>query len=344
MNRTPLISIITTFYNEAICLERCLASIAKQTYKNIEVILINDGSTDASLEIAESFGHQFGMSKIISIENSGHSEARNIGLKNATGEYLTFLDADDEFEAEMITTCVKNILQHKTDLCICKFKIMNNAGNPTHVSGWKEGISNIKTTVALVPQLFSYGVSETVWGKLFKTEMAQQITFEKGIWFDDNPFLLEYLFKAKIVSFVEESLLKIHKRDTSITRRTIEAKRITDSHLAFLLQLNTVKKYDTDSIIKYAVVKHHISVLMDNYLLQLIDKKDIANATALQKVFLDNVQAFKTVIKNESIPLKLKDSIIIKILTLPKIVGWNTTSFLMKILKRKRLQDLARLK
>lgn len=344
MNNTPLISIITVFYNEELYIERCLESITKQSYHNIEVILINDGSTDASLEIVQKFCSRFNKSKIISIENSSQGEARNFGLKNATGEYLTFLDADDELEAEMIAVCVENILQYETDLCICKFEIRNNDGNPVHIGGWKNGMSTINTTAALVPQLFSFGISETVWGKLFKTEIAQQITFEKWIWFDDIPFVLEYLFKAKTVSFVENSLLKIHKRDSSITRRTIEPKRITDSHLAFLLQLDIVKKYHNDNTMKYAVAKHHISVLIDNYLIQIIDKKDIQNPLAVQKVFLDNVDAFKTIIQNENIPLKPKDVVIIKMLTLPKVIGWNNVAFLMKFFKRKRLSDLAQLK
>ena len=123
----PLVSIIIAFYNEEEYLERCLESVKNQTYKNLEVILINDGSTDSSLQIAESFTLFFKNVIIRTIKNSGLSEARNTGLDMMEGEYVTFLDADDELEKEMISICINKITEERSDLVLCKFSIINNA-------------------------------------------------------------------------------------------------------------------------------------------------------------------------------------------------------------------------
>ncbi len=344
IHKQPLVSIITTFFNEEKLLERSLQSVKNQTYKNIELVLINDGSLDSSLEIAEKFKNEFDNCKIITIENSGHSEARNFGLKNATGEFLTFFDADDELEANMIEVCLNTILEKKTDLVISKFTIFNQNGNAEMVSGWKSRNQDITKTKDLQFEMFNHGISENVWAKLFKSSLAKQIVFEKGLWFDDRPFMFEYLFIAKNVSFLENSLLKIHKRESSITRRLLEPKRITDANKVFELELKIALKYGSDKILKDKIAKHYLSVLVDNYLIQIIEKKEIVNLFLVRKTFLDQVKELDKMLKFENIKICKKDFLMLKFLKLPSYFGWNFSNLIFQILKRKRIRGIKLLK
>ncbi len=340
----PLVSIIIPFYNERKSLTRCLQSVKNQTYKNLEVVLINDGSNDNSLEIAENFRNDFGLYKIITIENSGQAEAKNRGLQVCTGDFVTFLDADDELEAEMIAVCLKKILETNSDLVICKFTIFNENGNSEMISGWKSRNQEITKTKDLYTEMFNYGISETVWAKFFKASFAKQIVFDKGLWFDDRPFLFEYLFIANKVSFEEKSLLKIHKRNTSITRRTIEPKRIKDWHRVFELELEIATKYNSDKVLKEKITKHYLSVLMDNYLIQIIEKKQIINLKLVQETYLNQLKDFSKIIKSKKITLKNKEVLILKLLHFPDFFGWTFSNWLFRIMKKKRIHGIQQLK
>jgi glycosyltransferase involved in cell wall biosynthesis len=321
-----------------------LQSVKNQTYKNLEVVLINDGSTDNSLEIAENFRNDFGLYEIISIENSGQAEAKNRGLQVCTGEFVTFLDADDELEAEMIAVCLKKMLENDVDLVISKFAIFNEKGNSEMISGWKSRNREITQTKDLYLEMFNYGISETVWAKFFKANFAKQIVFEQGLWFDDRPFLFEYLFIAKTVSFEEKALLKIHKRGSSITRRILEPKRIIDWHCVFELELKIATKYSSDKQLKEKIAKHYLSVLTDNFLIQIIEKKQINNLKHVRETFLNQVKEFSIRIKFEKITLKDKDFLILILLQFPNFFGWTFSNSLFQILKGKRIQAIKKLK
>jgi glycosyltransferase involved in cell wall biosynthesis len=340
----PLVSIIITFYNEEILLSRCLESVKNQTYKNIEVVLINDGSIDSSLQIAEKFSHKFLNCKIITIENYGHAEARNVGLEVSTGDYITFLDADDELESSMISSCIDKMIFNKADLVICKFSIINTNGEVELVSGWKDLVLNSNDVKELIPQMFTNGISETVWGKIYKSEIAKKIKFDKGLWFDDRPYVFEYLFLADKVCFINESLLKIHKRNSSITRRTIEAKRIIDCQRVFEIELNILNKYQGDCKLKNKIAKHYLDVIVDNYLFQVIDKDYIVDLKNVRKAFHDALLIFKRVLKEENINLSIKDKLQLQFLAIHQFLGWNLSNQIFIFLKRKRMIAINKLR
>lgn len=340
----PIVSIIITFYNEEKLLARCLESVGNQTYKNLEVILINDGSTDNSLQIAEKYCKKFQSYKIITIKNSGHAEARNIGLEVSTGAYLTFLDADDELKSNMVLSCINEIMLRKTDLVICKFSIINTKGEVELISGWKDLVLNSNETKSLIPQMFTNGISETVWGKIYKSEIAKKIKFDKGLWFDDRPYVFEYLFLAYNVCYVNESLLNIYKRDSSITRRTIEVKRIIDCQRVFELELSILKKYQGASKLKNKIAKHYLDVIVDNYLFQVIDKSKIADLKKVREVFHAVLLTFKRSVKKEKINFSIKDKLQLFFLEIHRFLGWNLSNQILIFLKRKRISAINKLR
>ncbi|MVO10788.1 glycosyltransferase [Flavobacterium sp. TP390] len=340
----PLVSIIITFYNEEKLLSRCLESVKNQTYNNLEVILVNDGSTDNSLEIAKKFYEEFYSCKIITIENSGHAEARNIGIQTCTSDYVTFLDADDELESNMVSSCIDEMIVTKADLVICKFSIINSDGMVELTSGWKDYVLNSNKTKDLIPQMFTNGISETVWGKIYKSDIAKKIKFDKGLWFDDRPYVFEYLFFADKVCFVDKSLLKIHKRNSSITRRIIEAKRIIDCQKVFELELAILKKHLGDSKLKEKIAKHYLDVMVDNFLFLVVDKNKVIDLKNIRRYFKEALVFFKNRIKQEKINLAIKDKLLIRFLGLHQILGWNLSNQFFKLLKRKRIVVINKLR
>ena len=115
-----LISIVVPVYNVEEYLSRCLDSIINQTYKNIEIICVNDGSTDNSLKILTTYSELDYRIKIISQENQGLSEARNIGIKNSSGEYIGFIDSDDSIDEKYFEVLYNNLIIHDADISCAK--------------------------------------------------------------------------------------------------------------------------------------------------------------------------------------------------------------------------------
>ena len=113
------VSIIVPIYNREDYLDRCISSMINQTFQNIEIILVNDGSTDRSAEICDSYAQQDSRIIVIHKPNGGVSSARNAGLEIMTGDYLCFCDSDDFFAPEMVEKTLKQILAEKADMCTC---------------------------------------------------------------------------------------------------------------------------------------------------------------------------------------------------------------------------------
>ncbi len=134
-----LISVIIPAYNAEEYIERCILSVRNQTYKNTEIIVVNDGSTDSTPELVKNICRLDHRVKIINIENGGVSHARNIGIDNATGDYITFVDADDTIEPKMYETLLNIILEYSVKIAHCSYnnylddKFFNSVGNTKKV-------------------------------------------------------------------------------------------------------------------------------------------------------------------------------------------------------------------
>ncbi|NRD24323.1 glycosyltransferase family 2 protein [Winogradskyella litoriviva] len=338
------ISLITTFYNEEDLLSRCLDSVANQTFKNFEFILIDDGSTDKSLKIAEKFLPKFKHVKLISTENSGHAEARNVGLNNVTGTYVTFLDADDTLVEHMMLEFYNKIQEQNTDLIISDFKSVDDVGANELTTKWNAAFLKIKYTEELAHLMYTEKIQETIWAKLFKTEIAKQISFNKGLWFDDRPFLIEFLFLSKTVDFIHKKLVVNYANRASITRRILEKKRIEDVYYLFNVELDIVERCNQNSFYKKSVFKNTLDFFIITYLIQIIDYDKIGNLKEVQGSFQRVFGKFKKDIKKESITFNFKKTVQIYLLSLPKYIGWSNVNLLFRLFKKKSIQHIKKLK
>lgn len=123
MDNSKMISIIVPIYNVEKYLDKCLGSIVNQTYKNIEIILVNNGSTDNSLNIAEKWKYRDNRIKVFSIDNKGVSYARNYGIKVSNGNYIAFIDSDDWIDRDMYETLIEGIIRYNADIAQCSYYV-----------------------------------------------------------------------------------------------------------------------------------------------------------------------------------------------------------------------------
>ncbi|WP_458453967.1 glycosyltransferase [Methanobrevibacter sp.] len=215
------VSVVIPVYNTENYLKECLDSIVNQTLDDIEIICINDGSTDNSLKILNDYQKLDNRIKIISQENSGQSVARNNGIVLAEGKYTYFMDSDDILELTALEE-IYNISEDK-NLDVLIFKLINfydetyekfpiDYYEMDFLKPWSDKVFNFKD---LGQDALEIAVSPP--GKLFKKELIKNIAFPEGLIFEDNVFFTEVMLKAERVSFYNKHLYKRRRHDSSTT-------------------------------------------------------------------------------------------------------------------------------
>lgn len=197
------ITVIVPVYNADKCLDACLASIAGQSFQNLEVLLINDGSTDQSLKICGSWCEKDVRFRLINQENQGVSSARNRGLDQATGSRITFVDADDQLAPDMLKRLTEDLDETGADLAGCSFLTWSNREQlPKNESS---GIAADRTfypnsrEIPFIENVFLSGETR-IWSKLFLKSAVAQIRFRPDLTIgEDMLFLLEILLRGKKV-------------------------------------------------------------------------------------------------------------------------------------------------
>ena len=227
-----MISIIIPVYNVEKYLRQCLESIIKQTYKNYEVLLINDGSTDRSGMICEEYEKRDKRFRVIQTKNEGVSAARNLGIKNSKGEYIGFIDSDDWIEPEMFEDLLGRIEETQADISCCSYWIERGNTQKTSIISEK-----IYTGTESLKALFNGEINSYLWCKLIKRDIMKSIVFPVGKIYEDFSVMHIIIGKAKKVSFIPKA--EYHYRSTygSLTR-TWSAKQLVDYADAYLLRYN----------------------------------------------------------------------------------------------------------
>lgn len=221
MNKsTPKVSIIIPIWNTEKYLEKCLESIVNQTLKDIEIICVNNGSTDSSVQIVEQYAQKDSRIKLVTIKHLGVSGARNAGIAEATAPYLTFVDSDDWIEPEAYKTAVKYFEDPKIDIVCWGAKVIteNSKCNPEYINGALQyhkirlkGKKELNNNIILRNTV-------CVWNKLFKTDIirANNIKFPEGVELEDNSFYYTYIVNCKYGYFINKYLYNYLQRENSL--------------------------------------------------------------------------------------------------------------------------------
>ena len=202
----PLISIIVPVYKAEKFLHRCVDSILSQTYRNLEIILIDDGSPDRSGEICDEYAVQDNRIRVIHKENGGVSSARNVALDVCTGEYIAFVDSDDYIFPEMYEKMLSTLWEHDVDICICQWQYEYSDGHRVSaMTRVNPGIFGSMTSLEFARFLFmgSYenGVVVSPWNKLYKRDVFRTTRFEGKYQEDDalHTKLLSHKFPVYVM-------------------------------------------------------------------------------------------------------------------------------------------------
>ena len=203
-----LISVIIPIYNVDKYLERCVNSIIEQTYENLEIILVDDGSKDKSPQICDSYEKKDRRIKVIHKENSGVSETRNIGIKQSTGKYILFVDADDYLEKDMIMCLYNTLTDNKVDIVRGNYYISNGSDNK--IKGNTYGLANRvldrnDIVEKLIPNLLESKIQCYVWLLLISREKINKIDeFDKELYIlEDTLFYINLLLKADSIYILD---------------------------------------------------------------------------------------------------------------------------------------------
>lgn len=218
-------SVIIPVYNGEKWINRCLASLlAQELTSEMQIIIIDDGSIDKSLLIAKKFEKNNSAIKVISTANMGVSNARNIGLKEAEGEYITFVDIDDYIEPGFFKEMLPEV-DKKVDVICGGFKAEYSNG---HILTHNYSFAQIEGTKRMIKAFLDGAyIDVNVWGKLYRSEIAKSINFDTSYKVaEDKLYLFECLNKAKTLSIVESSKYHYVINEDSVIRSAFSPKKL----------------------------------------------------------------------------------------------------------------------
>ena len=211
------VSVIIPVYNVEEYLKQCLDSVINQTYKNLEIILVDDGSFDNSGKICDEYALKDNRIKVIHKENGGLSDARNVGIKEATGEYITFIDSDDYTELDMIEYLYNVLIKFGCDISVCTHKIIKNNKVKKSFNLKKDfKLSSYETVKRL---LYNDGADTSAWAKLYKRDLFTGIEYPKGKLFEDIATTYKLFIKSGEIAFGHLAKYNYKIRNTSIVRK-----------------------------------------------------------------------------------------------------------------------------
>lgn len=221
-----LISIIVPVYNVEKYLKKCIDSLTKQTYKNIEIILINDGSTDESGRICEECKKNDYRIRLFHEKNMGVSNARNVGIRNANGKIITFVDSDDSIEVDMIETMYKTMKEDNADIIICGTKNVNENNeeiiNENPIKKQKRIFNNILGIQYMLDEKLYTNVC---WGKIYKKSLFDNNMFNENIKIaEDLDVLYKIFFKAQKIIYIPQKEYIWLDRNNSVTKERFNSK------------------------------------------------------------------------------------------------------------------------
>lgn len=250
------LSVIIPVYNKEIFLDKCLNSLLKQTFTDFEIICVNDGSTDSSLKILQEYADRDSRIKIISQKNKGRSGARNTGIKNAGGEWITFIDPDDYIDAETYETVFKNTLN---DLELICFGIKTFGKSTKELAKSDKKYYKIKYEGKIPAEdEVLYNTDCSVCNKLFLRSIIKKykIDFPQGRNYEDACFYFKYVSVIKSILFIPKNFYHYLRHDDSIMAETFHKTDKALDHLYIVEDIfNFYKKNDLLKIKKDLFLK-----------------------------------------------------------------------------------------
>ena len=220
----PRISVIVPVYNARRYLETCIASVLSQSYSSLELLLIDDGSTDGSGAICDAWQAKDSRVRVIHTENRGVSSARNTGIETATGDYIAFLDADDALLDEALTTMYGLLLEHGCDIAVCT-KLSFNADGTHCMVDFPATFELWSAKQGLEASLRDHPATYSVWGKLYRKAAIGDLRFVPGRNIhEDSFFIFQCMLKEPKVVVQNTAVIHYNISENSASRGSFSDK------------------------------------------------------------------------------------------------------------------------
>ena len=299
-NMSDLISIIIPVYNAEKYLEKCLDSLINQTYTNIEIILVDDGSTDNSYEICNEYSKRDNRIIVIKQENQGVSSARNHALDISHGAYVGFVDSDDFIEAHMYEVLYNNMIEYSSDLSMCNYYTIRGGKNEHREFNFADGILIIndkKTFYELLPKEYFKGF---LCNKLFKKDIIGALRLNTEIYLcEDMLFVAKYVEKCSGNMCFDNKALYNYVINTN----GATSAKVSKKTLSVLTSLSLVMD----------IVKNNVDINLDDYLYEyfywstlILNTKDILNNEKRNTIRTDRNRMYKKLLLSPEIGVKKK--------------------------------------
>lgn len=247
------ISIIVAVYNTEKYLERCIESLLKQTYKNIEIIIVEDCSTDSSKKILKKYKNQKNIKTFYNKENRGLSYSRNYGLKKATGDFIGYIDSDDYVEPDYYEKLMSSIKDNKSDIAICDIKLVDEQTNKIQRCKCYANDFDVYSVV-------NNGFAASACNKLFKRKIVEKYPFAEGKVNEDIAVVIPTVIQAKKISYADTCYFYV-QRGGSIQNSKFSDKRF-DIFDGVKTTLERIKNEQDYEFYKNAIVYNQLILLL----------------------------------------------------------------------------------
>lgn len=317
-----LISVVIPVYNVAEYLVECIESVLKQTYTNLEIILVDDGSLDNSGKICDDYAKKDSRIVVIHKQNGGLSSARNAALEIIKGCYVVFVDSDDYIESTMIEVLYNKINQYNADISICAYRLTSKIDIFDSEPECREFLmTGKKLIMAYINRDSNYTITHAVWNRLYKKELLEGLKFCEGRVHEDILFSTEVMLRIQKAIYVDKYLYNYRdNRPGSITGRKYSLKSVDDSIYLTCIATNKIREkygreygdifaaqfYTEITAIRTQDNNKEVIDLIDNY------RKDIK-------------AIIKGVVKSRNVGKKLKIRLVLSLIS-PKLMV-NTLKF-----------------
>ncbi len=271
------VSVIIPVYNVEKYLDKCLDSVEKQTYKDTEIIIVNDGSPDNSQSIVDEYVSRNENFVSYTIENRGQGGARNFGVEKASGDYVVFLDSDDYVSENCIERFVAAAKENDSDIVVCNNYDVDENGRVI-----RHSINNVQNETISVNEcpkaLFT---RPCPWGKMYRKSLFEGLSFVSRVWYEDMRLIPKLFLRAEKITFIEDFLFYYVQRQGSTMNnsqalRNLEVLDAFDDLISYFKSENAYEKFKSE--LDYLIIDH------------------IAVA-AITRVVLSDAKEKKTVIK-----------------------------------------------
>lgn len=296
-----MISVIVPVYNVEKYLPKCIESICGQTYRDLEIILVDDGSTDNCGKICEEYARKDDRIRVLHKQNGGLSDARNYGINEAKGEYIQFADSDDYLHPDMTRRLFQALIQNDADMAVCDFLPVKETDSPEFDTTAPGEVICFQKEQIMDQLQYRNTLTVIAWNKLYKTSVFSDLRYEKGRLHEDEYLIHHILHKIKKSVYLSDKLYFYVQHEGSITGK-ISTKRIEDGYEAYLERLDFMEKNHYD-FMSLCTKKHILYFIFRHYGLLGKEAEDKKLKTRMKKDFK---QYYHDPLMKHKIPVDLR--------------------------------------